>query len=397
MKNRIVYLNTFGWGNGHEMFNAGLLAMCAQAVQGGRVLCRATKSNFEAMAKLLSQHGTDCRNIKFRPLFTVGGEGRYALLGRYVWGVLLSVWYLLLSKKTDLIVIPFNNLFALKHINRLNRWLRRPVVICCHGELEFLVSDINKRGMLSVQLYNRCRNFFLNRKVQVSEGLFFSVLGDKIRENLKECLPPHIWSRFLVMDHPYFFHTARKPAIEPDRHRTLRLGTCGAMSLSKGVLDMALFARNCRAADLDVSITHIGRVLAGEQELRESGVHLPSSARELPREEYDRRVRELDFLLFFYPKESYRVTASGAIMDAIALRKPVIAIRNDYFDYMFEKFGVPGMLVDSVEQMSETVEKICRDDMAPIASDYEAIQRKLTPEALIGQLHLIMERALSAH
>ena len=395
MKRRTVYLDTYWWGNGHEMFNAGLLALCIQAAQGGEVLCRATKSSFAAITGLLSQNGIGHGNVKFRPVFTISGESRYASVFRYVWSALLSVGRLLLSKKTDLIIIPYNNLFALKHINRLNRLLGRSVVIFCHGELEYLAPENPGSGAFIKLLRHCCRNFYLDRKARMSDGLYFSVLGDRIKENLREYVAPQIWDRFLVMDHPYFFPHGHERENKHSKRRTLRLGTCGVMTRSKGAAGMADFARSCRDAGLDVSIVHIGRAPGCVQELKDSGVETASpDNRPLPREEYDRLAGELDYMLFFYPTDSYRLTASGAVMDAIAMRKPVIALRTDYFEYIFGKFGKAGYLVDSTEQMVETVERLSRGKLKEPKIDYDAIQRKFSPGALAGQFYHIMKKAL---
>lgn len=55
----------------------------------------------------------------------------------------------------------------------------------------------------------------------------------------------------------------------------------------------------------------------------------------VPRDELEARVKKLDFILYLYPTDSYQLMASGAILDALSLQKPIIALKNDYFDYIF--------------------------------------------------------------
>ena len=45
-------------------------------------------------------------------------------------------------------------------------------------------------------------------------------------------------------------------------------------------------------------------------------------------------------------------------MDAISFEKPVIAIKNDFFEYYFNKFGNIGYLFDNVNDMAKKMIEI---------------------------------------
>ena len=108
----------------------------------------------------------------------------------------------------------------------------------------------------------------------------------------------------------------------------------------------------------------------------------------LSRDEYDRRIQELDYILYFYSSDAYKITASGAIFDAINMRKPIIAIRNDYFQYLFDTYGEFGYLVDDIYQMREMILKIDSKEMSR-KWDFDSIQHKLLPESVATQLREI--------
>ena len=384
----IQYIDSFAWGTAHEMFNASILWMCTQ-IPCSQVICRATKSNIHSMERLLESAHLDTHKVITRPIPTVGGRGRLPLLIRYLLGTIQLCWHLVFSVRTqDIVLLPFNNLFALKGINFLSKLLSRRVLIFCHGELEFVVSQVNKQGLLSRILSHRCLRFFTNPRTHISHSLFFSVLGNHIRHNLKNILPPSFSGHLFSMAHPYLFFKSSEHARHP--HKKLSIGTCGTMTLSKGALVMAQFAAKCRDRHLDIDIYHVGSVLSGLDEMLQAGIHIPSAERALSREAYDEKVNQLDYLLFFYDPNSYQITASGAVMDAIALQKPIIALRNDYFQYLFDTFGPFGILDNSVDAMVEHISQICEGRLL-ISCDFRHIQEQLSPQSLLPEFEQILQ------
>ena len=92
------------------------------------------------------------------------------------------------------------------------------------------------------------------------------------------------------------------------------------------------------------------------------------------------RIDQLDFILFFYNSETYRLTASGTIFDAISRKKPIIALRNDYFEYIFNKFGSIGYLVDSIEEMATLIQHIHSNKEIQQEFDFDEIQNMMSTE-----------------
>jgi len=103
----------------------------------------------------------------------------------------------------------------------------------------------------------------------------------------------------------------------------------------------------------------------------------------IPRNELEERIQKLDIILFFYSKTSYKLIASGAIMDAINMRKPILAIKNDYFEYIFRKFGRFGFLVNSVEEMATILKTIRKEDLL---FDFDSIQKQMNISKITEQL-----------
>jgi hypothetical protein len=75
-------------------------------------------------------------------------------------------------------------------------------------------------------------------------------------------------------------------------------------------------------------------------------------------EELDAYINMMDFCVFIYPSNYYLFTASGALLEALAHLKPVVALHNPYFDYVFSKMGDIGYLCDTFDEMAAAIKEI---------------------------------------
>lgn len=192
---------------------------------------------------------------------------------------------------------------------------------------------------------------------------------------------------FTTMDHPYIFR--QSSFIHTKINKPVSMGTIGAISENKGFERLVQFALLCKESNVDVLISHTG-VVNSKNKLNVGGlIDIPTLNRELPRSEYDNRLLKLDYILFFYDINSYRVTASGAIMDALAMKKPIIALKNDYFEYLFDKFGPIGFLVDDISQMVELTNKISLG-LINDKFDFEGIRSRFAPDSIKHQFDDIL-------
>ena len=78
--------------------------------------------------------------------------------------------------------------------------------------------------------------------------------------------------------------------------------------------------------------------------------------------EFNLEITSLDIALFFYPENSYKLTASGAVFDAINHMKILIVLENDYFIYLFNKCGRLGYLCTNIDQMYVCLKSVINCD-----------------------------------
>jgi len=111
---------------------------------------------------------------------------------------------------------------------------------------------------------------------------------------------------------------------------------------------------------------------------------------------YNTLIEEMTFCVFFYPSDTYRLTASGALLDALFHLKPVIAITNPYFRYIFNKMGAIGYLCNTIDEIAEVIKGICiKHDSTLYRQQQETIRAGLkhfSLESVEGQLRTVFDK-----
>jgi hypothetical protein len=78
---------------------------------------------------------------------------------------------------------------------------------------------------------------------------------------------------------------------------------------------------------------------------------------------FEENIKQSDYFIYFFKENTlYDLCPSGTFFDAIKYRKPIISLRNPFFDYYFRRLGNIGDLCDSVEEMSTIIDGILLDD-----------------------------------
>lgn len=382
----LVYIDTHSHHTMHEQFNASLLAMCAQVCE--RVEYRSGRSSRQRVYKLLD-HDTDCRRkIHWKHIRVWGGGfSRTANIMRLLFSAFQNVRTVVCASSKQTLVFNYNNLFSLFAVNWLCRILKRRVVIFCHGEMEMILES-NGSGGFFVRIQRRlAKRFFLSPRRR--SRLHFAVMGDSILGHIRAAVAPGLADRFVSVDHSYIFGSAR-PKTRPGS--PLEIGTVGVLTHAKGYDTLCAIAKRLKTAEgIRLSVT--GRIFADAAQLESLGVDLPENkgARPLEDEEFAERIDRLDYILFLYPPDSYRMIASGAVMDAVEKARPILSLRNDYFTYLFSKYGAFGLLAEDTEELIGMIERIGRGELECPTVDFDALRSKMSPVSLSAGLRSALD------
>jgi hypothetical protein len=388
MKYSISIIDSFGSQTFHEMFNSGLLAVCAHISDD--IHYYAGKSAIHSIQNILYTDALQYVTFKYIPVLE--SWNKYLSPLKYAVSFLLNIVLLTIINKNNIIIFNYNNIFCTPFINTLNKILKKRLFIFCHGELELLSSKkLNTLGVFAKIIKQRLMKFILNKKTKISERLRFIVLGDHILENLHEILPENIRHKIYAMDHPYIFSDYKRT---DSNHQTIHLGTIGGVVKGKDLADFISLVKNysLKIKEDIVRFSVTGPISYNVEELKQADIDIPdNNFKNLSRENFNKRIAAIDYALFFYNTERYRFTASGAVFDAINFEKPIIAYKNNYFEYLFKKYGAFGILVDSLDEMSDVIENILsKKDQTRFS--FNTIKQQLSVKMISCQLRMIFER-----
>ncbi len=369
MKIRMV--DSVCYDNWHLNFNSQLIEILTNV---------ASSVEYRGAQKI----GLNKLNVRSKNLYVIKGTGPWNIILRFIFTIFNDIWQLFISPHDQIIVYSFDATVSVRLINFINKILKKRIIMFRHGSMEMLQTSPTGKGIFYSFENNLTRQFFLNKHIKISSNLHFFVLGDIILKNLYSRLPENIMSNFYSIDHPYDFN--RNTYVKKNKEtKELNIGTVGVFNEYKGgkdFLQLAKLLKHKKAVNVNLFIS--GRINFNISLLKKAGINLPSNEGRsmISAEELNNRIDQLDFVLYFYPSDTYRLTASGAIFDAINRKRPIIAIRNDYFEYIFTKFGSIGYLVDSVSEMADIIFLISKKSEKNIDFDFEKVQNLLSVQNL---------------
>lgn len=255
----------------------------------------------------------------------------------------------------DLIVFlscTSTNLRALK--KQLSRIERLRAVVVVHGILRTLAKRRPPFPGVS-SLWNLLEWFGFHFLFGNNKIMYF-VLGESIRKNLLKLYP---WMKRYVesIDHPFLFN---KPIYRmPFANNIVNIGHLGIASRSKGSANFVQLAKEnyLSGRGRQLVFRFVGHINDSGLETADC-VILPNSGTPLSQEYFDSLAMELDYAAYFYPRHAYDLVASGAFFDAFSYRIPIIALKNSFFEYYFQKFGDIGFLCENITEMRKVLDFI---------------------------------------
>lgn len=210
-------------------------------------------------------------------------------------------------------------------------------------------------------------------RIPIPRGMRVVVLGGPILSNLRSMrLAASGWES---LDHPYLA-VDREP--QDTAPLPVRFGyLAGFERNGSGTKEM--LARVQR--DTGCVIQWIGRESA--------------SAEALSAHEYRKRLSGVHYAVWMGDPAAYRLRASATFLDAIALGKPLVYLKNDFVDFYNRERGPLGFPVSSEAELEKLLIRLAN---APLDDHYKKLSRNalvaaqmFTPGSVAPQLRAIIE------
>ena len=167
----------------------------------------------------------------------------------------------------------------------------------------------------------------------------------------------------------------------------MTIGTVGHLTPNKGLYDLIklgdILSKQIHANEIKIKV--VGKItpLIVDQQNIEINWENDSF---IPRDIFEKEIDSLDFILFLYPNNSYKLTASGALLDAIAKEKPIIALNNSYFQNTLKGYEI-GILCNNLDEIATSIIKLLSDkDIREKKLNYTQNIKKIKEKFMINNV-----------
>ncbi len=358
MKNTVV-IDTFSIDGFHEVFNASFLYVILNSTIGP-ITYVADQSAIKAIHELLKndeRFQEAARRVRFKSKTLPKGLSFYAIFIRYLYGAFLNIFYMFKYKDQRVIFPALNPIFSI-FIKPILKISNIETYVVCHGELGYLFSKFKTTSPLF--WYSSLMEPFFKGKLP--KNLKLIMLGESIVQNFSVHYS-HLVPNILAIHHPYIFKDFPTQSKINSTSTNICFGWVGVATAAKGFS----FFNEIALCFYRKYPHRFSAYLIGWHPFKiQDYPHINFSSQPnvfLERSEFDSSVSNLDYILFLYDNEHYRYTASGAIFDAIQHEKPIIALRNDYFESIFKSCGPIGFLCDTKEEIFQVIEAVLNDEI----------------------------------
>ena len=348
MSNKLIYVDNSTIGSVHELFNATSLKMFSEIYD--EVIYYTSRSVKKNTFRIIQNKTINVR-YKFLPIIHWDDKGGYFLSSFF--SMLTSCYVIFKSSKKDIIFFNYTVLWAFPAINILTKILNRKIILMFHGELEYLykpfpLNSVSKKALEKLK----------SEKFTPPKGMYFCVLGESIKRNIATYVSTKVNKKIISFEHSLI--NTEQIKLNKVNDGIIRIGCIGELRKEKGILENILKISNLLKLKQNIKLLCIGRVYYDKNILTQEGIEIVSDSdtRSLTRTEMDNAISKLDYILFVNPEDSYKLRASGALYDAIDNEKPILSLKNDYFNEIFTQNKDIGHLFENEKELVKFINNI---------------------------------------
>ena len=341
-------------GNAHVEFNAAFLHVCPFN-DSKQITFFSEKKHAHAVREKLNDSNLHVNYDPFNAPSVKGNPIRraIAIVLKEIIGVFVLLKVLNYSKKHKVAhifitsALPFTH-WVLKQL--FLKWFPNiKVYLVLHGELEHITHKPN----LYYKLLAKALNFNL-------PNFKYITLGEVCKNNIIAYFnlnPEH----FISIHHPYIYPPSNKKMVM--NNSGIILATVGVHNA--GFKNAHLIFDVASSLSLqNISFKTIGKFESDMLPYLNDSVDYSISSNDMiPNNIFEQELAQVNYILMFYPKDAYQFMPSGVFFDAIKLEKPIIAIRNSFFEHYFKLLGNIGFLVDDIVEMKVLIGKLDRGEI----------------------------------
>ncbi|MDY0987397.1 hypothetical protein BSF41_42510 [Flavobacterium sp. ACN2] len=389
MKNTIIISEVSHIGEIHFQVNSCFIEMITKSNPSSKVMFVAEKKHVSAVRFNLEL--SNIQNLEYLPFEGFYNEEKFKWRSRIIGECkqILKIFKLAALHKNELFIwtclFPTGHLFL--NILLLFKKNTKHIIIL-HGELELLKGKRKSEIFLGIILKLA---FFLSSKKNK-----YIVLGDNIKKSLKGLLSNSTLDKTYSILHPYNFCVNKENLINKEDYNGLNIGAIGTQMLSKNsncIYDLGEYFKS-EVINNKINLLTIGKVLPELKKYQNGFVRNLYSDSFVSQQKFELEISKLDFVIFFYDNNSYKLCASGAIFEAIRLEVPIISIKNDFFVWLFESFGEFGFLCDDLNEIKHVISELNHQNYKKKNEEFKNNMRQFKIDNNLSKISLKLEAIL---
>jgi len=261
-----------------------------------------------------------------------------------------------LGKNKNIKLIVFASAFPFTAIllNILSSIFRIKILICLHGDIGVL--KLNRIKPTTIFFKAAIKYFLYNRK----KGVSLIIFGESIKSELIRFLPKMKKHDILCIDHPYDYNDKFEKRLKVISN-TFVFANIGAGILNKNSHFIFKLAQNFKKeiALKEINFKIVGKISPQVLSYDNGLVSINTSSQFITFKEFENEIIIADYFIYFFTHNSiYDLCPSGTFFDAIKYEKPIIALKNPFFEYYFDRLGNIGYLCEDIDEMTLAIRKI---------------------------------------
>ena len=337
----------------HVPFNAAMVQIIQEIFKTEKLSFFGEKRHIDNIVKVIGSTG----RVSYHNIIQVkGGKAKHII--RELFALYNLIKLAIFCRENNVSVLILLYMYPPSHyvfeLVREYFFSGQKVFIVLHGE----VGWINETQIKHRKICGYLLKLALELKKK-DNNLKYIALGEVIKQNI--LINVNVQQELLIsIDHPYIYSPIlpRCPRLKP-----LSLASIGTADITRNVhliFEVGNKYNKYITAGL-LKLDIIGPINSDIDKYVNQYVSYSKTGEKLSRAEYEKKILDIDYALFFRHNNQYTMRASGALFDALQFEKPIIAIKNDYFEYYFKQFGNIGYLCETIEQLYQIINYLLKE------------------------------------
>lgn len=339
----------------HEQINSGLINICVKIFKNNKIIIFCDQKHKVRLVNNIQ----NTKNLLFRT-FKYNGEKEtkkayifYKTLRESI--LAFKLFKFAKRNKARLIIFASAFPFTALILNIYSYLFNQKIIIGLHGEIGIL--KLNKLSIITFIYKCSVKYFFKFRTKKVVLLIF----GITIKNELFKLFPKYYQKNIITIDHPYNFNKSYQSFKNFKKYKNIVIANIGTGLITKNshlIYELGEMQKYNIQNKL-IKLLQIGNVSKETLKYSNEYVEIVNNNKFMPLEYFDEKVSLAHYFIYFFKKNSvYDLCPSGTFFDSIKYKKPIISLKNPFFEYYFERFGNIGYLCEDLIEMNNVLNNI---------------------------------------